>query len=65
VRGGGISAQARAVSHGISKAMDDYNHEAYHTVLKHEGLLTRDPRRVEPKKIGFVKARKSPQSSKR
>jgi small subunit ribosomal protein S9 len=65
VRGGGLSAQAQAVLHGISKALDSYNHDVYHPILKSKGYLTRNPRRVEPKKHDRVKARKSGQSSKR
>lgn len=65
VHGGGISGQAQAVSHGISKAMSLYNNDAYHMTLRNAGLVTRDSRRVEPTKIGFTKSRRTPQSSKR
>ncbi len=62
--GGGLSGQAGALRHGISRAMleagDDYRGE-----LKKAGLLRRDPRMVERKKYGLKKARKRPQFSKR
>ena len=64
VRGGGTSAQAQAVRHGISRALllADPN---YRPVLKKAGYITRDPREVESKKYGHHKARKRPQYSKR
>ncbi len=62
--GGGFAAQADAIKHGISKALVEYAPE-FRAVLKPEGLLTRDARRVERKKYGKKKARKSPQFSKR
>ncbi len=62
--GGGYSAQADAVRHGISKALVAYD-EQFRAVLKPFGLLTRDARRVERKKYGRKKARKSVQFSKR
>jgi small subunit ribosomal protein S9 len=61
--GGGISGQAGALRHGISRARlvaGDYRDE-----LKMAGFLTRDPRMVERKKYGLKKARKRPQFSKR
>ena len=64
VLGGGFGAQADAVKHGISKALVEYAPE-FRTVLKPHGLLTRDARRVERKKYGLKKARRSPQFSKR
>jgi small subunit ribosomal protein S9 len=64
VFGGGFAAQADAVKHGISKALVEYAPE-FRTILKPAGLLTRDARRVERKKYGKKKARKSPQFSKR
>lgn len=64
VHGGGYSAQAEAIRHGISKALNSYN-LSLRAVLKTNGLLVRDPRVVERKKYGKVKARKSPQFSKR
>ena len=62
--GGGYSAQADAVRHGISRALVAYD-EQFRTVLKPYGLLTRDARSVERKKYGRRKARKSTQFSKR
>ncbi len=62
--GGGYSAQADAVRHGISRALVAYD-EQFRTVLKPYGLLTRDARSVERKKYGRKKARKSTQFSKR
>lgn len=65
VVGGGLSGQAGAVRHGISRALDNFNPEINHTVLRQEGFLTRDSRVVERKKYGRKKARKSFQFSKR
>ena len=62
--GGGISGQAGALCHGISKALLEINQE-YRTILKREGFLTRDSRIKERKKYGLKKARKRPQFSKR
>jgi len=64
VRGGGASAQAEAIRHGISRALIKDNEEL-RTDLKKLGFLKRDPRRKERKKFGLRKARKSPQWSKR
>ena len=64
VLGGGYSAQADAVKHGISRALVKFNEEM-RAVLKPKGLLTRDSRKVERKKYGRHKARRSPQFSKR
>ena len=64
VCGGGISGQAGAVRHGISRALVDYNEELRDT-LKKSGFLTRDSRQVERKKYGQKKARKRFQYSKR
>ena len=64
VKGGGSFGQAGAIRHGISRALSSYDEE-YRQQLKKAGLLTRDPRRVERKKPGLVKARKSKQFSKR
>ena len=64
VLGGGLSGQAGAVRHGISKALTLYEPEL-RGVLKKQGFLTRDSRVVERKKYGRVKARKSFQFSKR
>lgn len=62
--GGGYSAQAEALRHGISKALNGYD-IALRAILKPKGLLTRDSRIVERKKYGKRKARRSPQFSKR
>jgi small subunit ribosomal protein S9 len=62
--GGGYSAQADAVKHGITKALVAYE-ESFRTILKPMGLMTRDSRVVERKKPGKKKARRSPQFSKR
>ena len=64
VVGGGLSGQAGAVRHGLSKALTYFEPEL-RTVLKKEGFLTRDPRVVERKKYGKAKARRSFQFSKR
>ena len=64
VSGGGLSGQAGAVRHGISKALTYYEPEL-RPVLKLAGFLTRDPRVVERKKYGKAKARRSFQFSKR
>jgi small subunit ribosomal protein S9 len=62
--GGGFSAQADALRHGISRALVAYDPD-FRAILKPEGLLTRDSRTVERKKFGRRKARRSPQFSKR
>ena len=62
--GGGYSAQADALRHGISKALSSMDSD-FRAALKPFGLLTRDSRVVERKKFGRKKARKSPQFSKR
>ncbi|PAF48088.1 30S ribosomal protein S9 [Helicobacter sp. 12S02634-8] len=62
--GGGYSAQAEALRHGISKALNAYD-VSFRAILKPKGLLTRDSRTVERKKYGKKKARRSPQFSKR
>tara|TARA_B100000945_G_scaffold164_1_gene148 strand:- start:229 stop:621 length:393 start_codon:yes stop_codon:yes gene_type:complete len=64
VKGGGNFGQAGAIRHGISRALTKYDDEL-RPQLKKAGLLTRDPRKVERKKPGLVKARKSKQFSKR
>ena len=64
VKGGGVNGQAEAVRLAISRALCKLNEE-HRTVLKPEGLLTRDPRMVERKKYGQKKARKKFQFSKR
>ena len=62
--GGGYSAQADALKHGITKALIQYE-ESFRLILKPMGLVTRDSRVVERKKPGRKKARRSPQFSKR
>jgi small subunit ribosomal protein S9 len=64
VRGGGVSAQASAIRHGISRALLVAD-EGTRGPLKRAGYLTRDSREVESKKYGHHKARKRPQYSKR
>ena len=64
VTGGGVTGQAGAIRHGISRALLQYNEEL-RPVLKKAGLLTRDPRMKERKKYGLKKARRAPQFSKR
>jgi len=64
IAGGGVSGQAGALRHGISRALLEVNPE-FRIILKKEGFLTRDSRRVERKKYGLRKARKRPQFSKR
>ncbi len=64
VTGGGESGQAGAVRHGITRALIDYDAELK-SPLKKAGLVTRDAREVERKKVGFRKARRRKQFSKR
>jgi small subunit ribosomal protein S9 len=64
VKGGGLSGQAGAIKHGISRALNLYEPEL-HECLKKAGFLTRDDRAVERKKYGKAKARRSYQFSKR
>jgi small subunit ribosomal protein S9 len=64
VNGGGESGQAGAVRHGIARALIDYD-ETLKPVLKKAGLVTRDAREVERKKVGLHKARRRKQFSKR
>ena len=63
--GGGISGQAGAIRHGISRALVQADEEAYKSILKKAGFLTRDARMKERKKPGLKKARKASQFSKR
>lgn len=66
VVGGGLKSQVEAVSHAIAKAFDKENREKYHTLLKKAGLLTRDSRVRERRKVGKGgKARREKQSPKR
>ena len=64
VAGGGVSGQAGAIRHGISRALLGLNPE-YRAGLKAAGFLTRDPRMKERKKYGLKAARRAPQFSKR
>ena len=64
VKGGGLSGQAVALRHGISRALINYD-PSLKIKLKKLGFLTRDARKVERKKYGRHKARKRPQFSKR
>jgi small subunit ribosomal protein S9 len=64
VSGGGESGQAGAVRHGITRALIDYD-ATLKTALSGAGLVTRDAREVERKKVGFRKARRRKQFSKR
>jgi small subunit ribosomal protein S9 len=64
VSGGGISGQAGAIRHGITRALIIYD-ETFRQPLRQAGFVTRDAREVERKKIGLHKARKRPQYSKR
>lgn len=64
VKGGGGSAQAGAIRHGITRALMEYN-EDFRKPLREAGYVTRDARQVERKKVGLRKARRRPQFSKR
>ena len=64
VKGGGISGQAGALRHGITRALMEYD-ETLRPALRAAGFVTRDARRVERKKVGLHKARRRPQYSKR
>jgi len=64
VKGGGISGQAGAIRHGLTRALIEYDEELRRTLRK-AGYVTRDAREVERKKVGLHKARKATQYSKR
>ncbi|HEB94658.1 MAG TPA: 30S ribosomal protein S9 [Gammaproteobacteria bacterium] len=64
VSGGGNGGQAGAIRHGITRALIEYD-ETFRSPLRRAGLVTRDARQVERKKVGLHKARKRPQFSKR
>ena len=64
VVGGGVSGQAGAIRHGLSRALLQVSDE-YRPILKKAGFLTRDPRMKERKKYGLKAARRAPQFSKR
>ncbi len=65
VNGGGVAGQAGAIRHGISRALLQYDSDAFRSKLKKAGFLTRDPRMKERKKYGLKAARRAPQFSKR
>jgi len=65
VAGGGVTGQAGAIRHGISRALLQYNSDELRPMLKKAGFLTRDPRMKERKKYGLKGARRAPQFSKR
>lgn len=62
VKGGGISGQAGAIRHGITRALMEYD-ESLRSELRKAGFVTRDARQVERKKVGLRKARRRPQFS--
>ena len=64
VKGGGISGQAGAIRHGLTRALIEYDEEL-RKPLRKAGYVTRDAREVERKKVGLHKARKATQYSKR
>ena len=64
VEGGGVTGQAGAIRHGITRALMDYD-ESFRKPLRTAGFVTRDAREVERKKVGFRKARRGTQFSKR
>mgnify|MGYP000839439864 CR=1 FL=1 len=64
VTGGGVTGQAGAIRHGLSRALLQYD-ESLRSALKKAGFLTRDPRMKERKKYGLKAARRAPQFSKR
>ena len=64
INGGGVSAWADALAHGTSRALLEYD-PSFRPVLRKAGLLTRDPRVKERKKVGLKRARKAPQYTKR
>ena len=64
VQGGGVTGQAGAIRHGLSRALLQYD-ENLRSALKKAGFLTRDPRMKERKKYGLKGARRAPQFSKR
>ena len=65
VQGGGVTGQAGAIRHGISRALLEVDTDAYRADLKAAGFLTRDSRMKERKKYGLKAARRAPQFSKR
>jgi small subunit ribosomal protein S9 len=65
VNGGGIHSQLGAIVHGLSRALDKYEAEDFHKILRKNELLTRDPREKERRKFGLMGARKHKASPKR
>ena len=65
VVGGGIRSQLGAINHGVARALDKFDRENFHKILKKNGLLTRDPRMKERRKYGLMGARKKKSSPKR
>ncbi|MDD2579422.1 MAG: 30S ribosomal protein S9 [Clostridia bacterium] len=65
VVGGGLTGQAGAIRHGLSRALNQADEETFRPILKKAGFLTRDSRMKERKKYGLKKARKASQFSKR
>ena len=65
VEGGGVTGQAGAIRHGISRALLELDPDGHRLPLRRAGLLTRDPRMKERKKYGLKRARKAPQYTKR
>ena len=66
VEGGGLSGQLDAMIHGISRALDAYNKEGFHAILRNRGFLTRDARVRQRRKVGMGgKSRRKRQSPKR
>ncbi|MBR6406980.1 MAG: 30S ribosomal protein S9 [Clostridia bacterium] len=65
VNGGGVTGQAGAIRHGISRALLEYDSENLRPLLKKAGFLTRDPRMKERKKYGLKAARRAPPFSTR
>ena len=65
VEGGGFTGQAGAIRHGIARALLEVDTDAYRSILKQAGFLTRDSRMKERKKYGLKAARRAPQFSKR
>lgn len=64
VKGGGVTGQAGAIRHGVTRALIEYD-ETLRTPLRKAGFVTRDAREVERKKVGLRKARRATQYSKR
>jgi small subunit ribosomal protein S9 len=65
VSGGGVTGQAEAIRLGVARALLKIDEEQFRPMLRHAGLLTRDPRTKERKKAGLKRARKAPTYTKR